>query len=127
MRRLVSLSFALVAVCLFATPAFGRVLRVGSYHGIPGQYKSIQAAVNAAKPGDWILVGPGDYKTTASSAPAGRSATPAGILITKPRVYLRGMNRNTVIVDGTKSGPACSRAQERPELRSARKGWRAGT
>src|SRR5262249_30779036 len=37
--------------------------------------------------------------------------TPAGILITKPRIYLRGMNRNTVIVDGTKSGPACSHAK----------------
>ena len=26
------------------------------------------------------------------------------MLITKPRIYLRGMNRNTVIVDGTKPG-----------------------
>ncbi len=41
-----------------------RVLRVGTYHGIRGQYKTIQAAVDAARPGDWVLVAPGDYKTT---------------------------------------------------------------
>ncbi len=45
-------------------PPVREVLRVGTYKGIPGQFKSIQAAVNAAKPGDWILVGPGDYKST---------------------------------------------------------------
>ena len=33
------------------------------------------------------------------------------MLITKAHLRLRGMNRNSVIVDGTKSGPACSRAQ----------------
>jgi hypothetical protein len=90
--------------------ATGRVLRVGAYKGIPGQYRAIQKAVDAARPGDWILVGPGDYKTTSSRAPAGRSDTPAGVLIRTPRVYLRGMNRRTVIVDGTRSGPSCSRA-----------------
>jgi hypothetical protein len=94
-----------------ASTATARVLRVGTYHGIPGQYRSIQAAVNAAKPGDWILIGPGDYKTTSSRAPRGGSGFPAGILITKPRLHLRGMNRDNVIVDGTKSGSACSRAK----------------
>src|SRR5271167_1347964 len=100
-----------IAVVLVALAALGsaslagaRVLLVGTYKGIRGQYESIQAAVEAARPGDWILVGPGDYKTTSSRAPAGRSDTPAGVLITTPRVYLRGMNRDTVIVDGTRSG-----------------------
>ena len=36
-----------------------RVLLVGTFHGVPGRYRSIQAAVNAARPGDWILVAPG--------------------------------------------------------------------
>jgi hypothetical protein len=85
-----------------------RVLRVGVYHGIKGQYTSIQAAVNAAKPGDWILIAPGDWKTTSSNAPADSSNTPAGVLITTPNIVLRGMNRNTTIVDGTMSGPACN-------------------
>ena len=110
MGRLLSLLFTVVLALALAPAALGAVLRVGSYHGIAGQYKSIQAAVNAAKPGDWILIGPGDYKTTSSRAPKGRSDRPAGVLITTPHIYLRGMNRNTVIVDGTKSGrPAAGR------------------
>ncbi|HEY5110614.1 MAG TPA: hypothetical protein VII96_13485, partial [Acidimicrobiales bacterium] len=39
----------------------GKVLLVGTFHGHAGQYTSIQSAVNAAKPGDWVLVAPGDY------------------------------------------------------------------
>ncbi len=95
---------ALVGVGGAAASTSSRVLRVGTYHGIRGQYSSIQAAVNAARPGDWILVAPGDYKTKSSRAPAGAQTTPAGILITTPRLHLRGMNRNTVVVDGTKPG-----------------------
>jgi hypothetical protein len=34
------------------------VLLVGTYQGKAGQYSSIQAAVDAAQPGDWILVAP---------------------------------------------------------------------
>ena len=37
------------------------VLRVGTWKGIPGTYSTIDAAVGAAKPGDWVLVAPGDY------------------------------------------------------------------
>ena len=81
-----------------------KVLLVGSYKGIPGKHKFIQAAVNAAKRGDWILVGPGDYKTKTGYKVPGEPALSAGVLITKPNIYLRGMNRNTVIVDGTKPG-----------------------
>ncbi len=88
------------------------MLLVGSYHGIPGQYRSIQAAVDAAKPNDWILIGPGDYKTASGRAPKGAPTMPAGVLLTKAGLYLRGMNRNTVIVDGTKPGSAsCSSAR----------------
>jgi hypothetical protein len=104
----------MVAVILFgalAVPAVagGRVLRVGTYKGIAGQYSSVQAAVNAAKPGDWILVGPGDHKTSSSTAPNGHPDFVAGVLIQTPDIYLRGMNRNTVVIDGTKPGTAqCS-------------------
>jgi hypothetical protein len=88
-----------------------RVLRVGTYRGMRGQFSTIQAAVDAAKPGDDVLVAPGDYKTTSLSEPAGTGNDfPAGVLITTPRLTLRGMNRNTVIVDGSKSGPSCSTA-----------------
>jgi hypothetical protein len=108
-RRAIAVAASLVALLAAAPVAAGKVLLVGTYHHIHGQYGSIQAAVDAARPGDWVLVAPGDYKTTSSRAPSAASDTPAGVLITTPGIHLRGMNRNTVIVDGTKPGtPACS-------------------
>jgi hypothetical protein len=73
-----------------------RTLLVGTFNGVPGQYSSIQAAVDAAQPGDWVLVGPGDYHETGASY--------AGVLITTPRIHVRGMQRNGVVVDGTQAG-----------------------
>ncbi len=103
----------LLAVCgsiaAWAQAADARVLRVGIYKGIRGQFGTIQAAVDAARPGDWILVGPGDYKTTSAHHPKGGSEFPAAVLITKPGLHLRGMNRDAVVVDGTKPGSSrCS-------------------
>ena len=108
-RRLVLLTAGLAGLALCASAANATVLRVGAWNGIQGQFKTIQGAARVARPGDWILVGPGDYKTHSSRHPAGVTETPAGILITKKNLRLRGMNRNTVIVDGTKSGAPCSR------------------
>lgn len=110
-RALVLLTLAITLAV--AGGASARVLRVGTYHGVKGQYATIQAAVRAAHAGDWILLGPGDYKTAprAISAPRGHSDVPAAVLITKPRLHIRGMNRNSVIVDGTRPRSArCSRA-----------------
>jgi hypothetical protein len=73
-----------------------RVLLVGSHRGKPGGFATIQAAVDAARPGDWILVGEGDYHE--------RGAPKAGVLITTPGIHLRGMDRDRVIVDGTRDG-----------------------
>jgi len=89
-----------------------RVLLVGSFHGVHGQYASIQAAVSAARPGDWILIGPGDYHESHDMSSVGSTPSDAaarqgdfgGVLVTTPGLHLRGMNRATVIVDGTKSG-----------------------
>jgi hypothetical protein len=90
-----------------------RVLRVGSFHGVKGKFKTIQAAVNKARPGDWVLVGPGVYheRDDHSTGPATEGGPPpAGVLITKPGLHLRGMNRKKVVVDGTlrHKGKACS-------------------
>ena len=111
MRRFTVVLLALGAsLALIAGNATAKVLRVGTYHGVRGQYRTIQAAVNAAKPGDWILVAPGDYKTTQIRTPKGGADFPAGVLVTTRNIHIRGMNRNTVIVDGTKPGSApCSR------------------
>lgn len=88
------------------------VLTVGTYHGHPGMYTSIQAAVNAAQRGDWILVGPGDYHETADAGwPQGdpSAGDMGGVYITTSDLHLRGMNRNTVVVDGTLPGSSqCS-------------------
>ncbi len=110
MRRLLLLTLISVATLCTAQGAGARVLRVGTWHGIKGQYNSIEAAVKASKPNDWILVAPGDWKTHSSGEFPSNShhQFPAAILLTKPGVYLRGMNRNKVIVDGTKSGPPCN-------------------
>jgi hypothetical protein len=98
-----------------AAPAAPRVLLVGSYQGIPGQYSSIQAAVDAARPGDWILIGPGDYHETGNRVPpgaAGDDQAGAAVLVTTPNIWIRGMDRNGVLLDGTKPGaPRCSSAQ----------------
>src|ERR1039458_4408015 len=89
-----------------------KVLLVGTFNGHAGQYSTIQSAVNAEQPGDWILVAPGDYHETADEQQPPTNAAHGefgGVLITKSNLHLRGMNRATVIVDGTKAGAAsCS-------------------
>jgi hypothetical protein len=115
MRRLV-VAVAVVALggLMLTSLASARVLRVGTYRGMRGQYGTIQAAVTAARPGDWILIGPGDYHEPSTLIPPGAHGDDragAGVLITTPGLWLRGMDRNTVWVDGTKSGaPRCSSA-----------------
>jgi len=57
-------------------------------------YKTIQEAVDASTTGTWVLIEPGTYdeEVLITSAHAG--------------IHIRGMNRNTVIVDGQhKAGP----------------------
>ena len=95
---------------LIAPAASAQVLRVGTYNGIPGQYTTIQAAVNAAQPGDRILVGPGDYKTTGVERPE-RTRRHAAPPSSSPRPTSRcaAWTATGVIVDGTKPGIApCS-------------------
>ena len=67
-----------------------------------GAFSSIQAAVNAANPGDWVLVAPGIYHEKAGNG--------EGVTITKAGLHLRGLDRNGVVVDGTNQNAhgACS-------------------
>lgn len=58
----------------------GNVLRV------PGDFPTIQTAVDAAQPGDLVLIEPGVYREQVN--------------ITTPQIVLRGTDRNEVVVDG---------------------------
>ncbi len=88
----------------------------GPSTGYRGSTRPIQAAVNAAQPGDWILIAPGDYHEQADHRSIHRrredrspSVGTAGVAIHTNDIHLRGMNRNSVVVDGTKPGaPQCS-------------------
>jgi len=127
MRRVLATLVLVVGAGVLASAASARVLLVGTYHGIPGQYRTIEAATKAAKRGDWILVAPGDYKTIGSHTPQGAGGDfPAGVLITKPDVTLRGMNRNTVIVDGTRAGAKCNDLRKDQNFGPSVKGAPAG-
>ena len=70
--RLLALGLALGVLLAFTTAASARVLRVAQSHP-PGtaaaQFRSIQAAVDAARPGDWILSRPATT-TSAATTPA---------------------------------------------------------
>ena len=58
---------------------------------VPQDYRTIQAAVNAARPGDLVLVGPGVYREE--------------VKVTIPSLVIRGTDRNQVIVDGELQRP----------------------
>ena len=59
-------------------------------HGVR-HYKTVQAAVNAARPSDWVLIWPGVYHEKSARWPT------AGVWIQKPHIHIRGLNRNRVI------------------------------
>ncbi len=93
-----------------AKKAAPEVLYVGSYDNVttpPAQtFSTIQAAVNAAKSGDWIFIAPGDYHEDDDASITGPNSVTdrgwyGGVLIKTKGIHLIGVNRNSVIVDGT--------------------------
>jgi hypothetical protein len=72
-------------------------------------YRTVQGAVDAARPGDWILIYPGVYHEKSTRWPA------AGVWIDKPGLHIRGLDRDQVIIDGsngTAAHPCPSAASE---------------
>ncbi len=58
----------------------------GQTRAVPADYPTIQSAVDAAEPGDLVLVQPGTYREA--------------VLVTTPGLVIRGVDRNQVILDG---------------------------
>src|SRR5690242_20530602 len=120
MRRWIAVAVA-AASLVFAAAGGARVLRVGSYKRIAGQFRSVQAAVNAAHRGDWILIGPGDYHEHGVK----QAPETAGVLIQKGHLHIRGMNRNRVIIDGTKPGSRRCSSRPADQITTGRNGVEA--
>ena len=53
---------------------------------VPGEHTTIQEAVDAAAPGDLVLIAPGVYRE--------------GVKVDTPSLVLRGTDRNRVVIDG---------------------------
>jgi hypothetical protein len=79
------------------------------------EFAGIQAAVDAARPGDWILIWPGVYHEKSAKWPT------AGVWITTPDIHLRGLDRNKVIIDGS-NGPASQPCPSSPKLQDTNHG-----
>src|SRR5262245_27606939 len=112
----IAATLLLLAPWVGAAAAAPRVLRVGTLNGSVGDSATTQDAVDAAQPGDWILIAPGDYHERGDyTQPGPDGVAGGGVLIRTPNIHLRGMDRNQVIVDGTKPGSAPCDAYAAPE------------
>jgi len=98
---LAALVFFAIAGTAFAHPKGPAPVEIVSQSAPPAEipagttyFSTIQAAVNASTPGTFILVEPGIYKEE--------------VKIVEPHnnIYIRGMNRNTTILDGQGLNPA---------------------
>jgi len=75
-------------------------------------YRTVQGAVDAARSGDWILIYPGVYHEKSRRWPT------AGVWVQKPGLHLRGLDRNRVIIDGSRGTAAhpCPSAAAQQDL-----------
>lgn len=92
-RAALRLSAPVVAVALTATGCSGTESTsadarhpAGSVLRVPQDFRSVQQAVDAAREGETVLIGPGVYRES--------------VRVTRPRVVLRGTDRNKVVFDG---------------------------
>jgi len=83
----------------------------------PGKpaFRTVQAAVDAAHPGDWILIWPGVYHEKSARWPT------AGVWIGTPDLHIRGLDRSKVVIDGS-DGPASQPCPSGPKLQDTNGG-----
>lgn len=84
-RAAVGLILLALAAALVAPTAAGAQER--TLH-VPGDHATVQDAVDAAEPGDLILVAPGTYEESVE------------VTSDKPGITIRGLERNEVVLDG---------------------------
>src|SRR4029077_13945335 len=101
LRAVLVLGCACAGLLAVAPAAFAKVLRVGTFSGKPGPYQTITRAVAKAKPGDWILIAPGDYKEASTTFAPGARGAGAGVLVQKSGDPILGIDRNGDKIDGT--------------------------
>lgn len=92
-RAALRLSAVVVTVALAATGCSGTGSTsgdarhpAGSVLRVPQDFPSVQQAVDTAREGETVLIGPGVYRES--------------VRVTKPRLVLRGTDRNKVVFDG---------------------------
>jgi len=99
-RIAATLALAMLALAAMSTSALANLKNpqsnIVSQSGAPGgpipanthYFTTIQAAVNASRNGDWVLIEPGVYKEEVK------------VLAAQHGVHIRGLNRNSVVLDG---------------------------
>jgi hypothetical protein len=88
LRHVTMLALVAALTGAFASAASATVRIVSPTKSGTNYYSSIQSAVSASTAGDWVLIEPGTYdeEVTVTSEHSG--------------IWIRGMNRNGVIIDG---------------------------
>ena len=81
-----AIALGVLTLATSAAPAAAAVQVVTQANVSYPHFTTIQAAVDAAAPGDWVLIDVGVY--------------PEAVYVTTPNLRLRGLDRNGVIVDG---------------------------
>jgi plastocyanin len=76
----------------------------GTVRSVPDVHPTIQNAVDAAQPGDLVLVSPAP-RTPEHRAADGRFVYREQIDVATPRITIRGTDRNAVIIDGEHQRP----------------------
>lgn len=95
-RHMVALALIVMAFGAIATNATAAKVNIVRQSGAPAgkipkdtaYFTTIQAAVNDATKGDWVLIEAGTYDEEVKVTPAHSG------------IWIRGMNRNTVLIDG---------------------------
>jgi plastocyanin len=85
-------------------PAPDAIRWTGVVRSVPDVHPTIQNAVDAADPGDLILIGPAPA-TPENMAADGRAVYREQVDVSTPYITIRGTDRNAVIIDGEHQRP----------------------